>query len=242
MKSLPKIFKYGYGLSQGEAVLIPAGPAPPPEPEEEEALPEENPGTSEADFLRGEVARQRAECERLVREAQLQSEAIRKDAVLDAARLKQQAQAEGYAAALQEEREEIKGCIAQVGTLMDQLQQSLDEFLEHYRQDVGRLALEIAEKVLDHRLQEDDLVLEDLVRRAVSTIKKADWIKVEVSNQLPGLIERLRENLDRADGRIDVEGKAAPRGHCVVQTPDGIVDASVSTQLGNLRDAFGDLR
>ncbi len=240
MKSLPRIIKNGYSLSQGEAVLIPSGPVPPPEPEET-AFAEADPAAEQAALLQQEALRRQAESERLLLETQAQCEALRRETAMEAVRLKQQAMEEGYGAALQEKRAEISGCIARVEALMIQLQQSLDDFLEQYRQDVGRLSLDIAGKVLDRRLEEDDFLLRDLVRRAVSAIKKADWIKVEISDQLPGLIEQLRKELDRADSRVDVEGRPVPRGHCVVQTPEGIVDASVATQLENLRETFHDI-
>ena len=70
--------------------------------------------------------------------------------------------------------------------------------------------------------------------------KNAEWISVEVSARLPGLVEELKTLLTgRPDlPRLDVTAAELPPGGCVVHTPEGMVDASVDTQLGNLAALF----
>ncbi len=76
-----------------------------------------------------------------------------------------------------------------------------------------------------------------LVREAVSTVKNADWISVEVSDQLPGLVEKLKQEF-AAWKSIQVSGIGLPVDGCFVNTPDGVVEASASVQLENLKILF----
>ena len=102
------------------------------------------------------------------------------------------------------------------------------------------LSLEIAQKVLDEAVINDANLMRPLVQKAVASVKNAEWISVEVSARLPGLVEELKTLLTgRPDlPRLDVTAAELPPGGCVVHTPEGMVDASVDTQLGNLAALF----
>lgn len=78
-----------------------------------------------------------------------------------------------------------------------------------------------------------------LVKAAISTVKKSKWITVEISEQMAGLIQKLEQELRSVgDDKVDVRPIDAPVGVCHVDTPDGVIDASLETQLENLRLYF----
>ena len=123
---------------------------------------------------------------------------------------------------------------------MEQLQKDQDQFLRQYQEGLSALSLEIAQKVLDEAVINDANLMRPLVQKAVASVKNAEWISVEVSARLPGLVEELKTLLTgRPDlPRLDVTAAELPPGGCVVHTPEGMVDASVDTQLGNLAALF----
>lgn len=245
-------------------------PPPPPEPKEpkepkegepEEEAEEEEELETEPDpeqFQREleekeEAARKRIE--RLTQEAKEQAEAmsqkILQSAKSERARMMEQAQADvgrireeayrkGREEALSEKRVELEGKLRELDRLMERLSQDQESFLRQYQEGLSALSLEIAQKVLDEAVMADDTLMRPLVRKAVASVKNAEWISVEVSSSLPGLVEGLRKELaGRPDlPRLDVQGSDLPPGGCRVHTPEGMVDASVSTQLGNLKSLF----
>ena len=121
-------------------------------------------------------------------------------------------------------------------SLLNQLAQQQRQYFIRYEKALPDLALEIAGKVMEHAIQTDPLVLEPLVQRAVAQVKNAEWLEVQISQQLPELAQELRKELQEwTDARhVEVTTDQNELGACVVHTPQGIIDASVSTQLDNL--------
>ena len=200
-----------------------------------------------------EAAKKRIE--RLTREAKEQAEAmsqkILQSAKSETTRMMEQAQADvgriredaykkGREEGLTEKRVEIEGKLRQLDQLMEQLAAEQESFLRGYQEGLAALSLEIAQKVLDEAVMSDGSLMRPLVKKAVSSVKNAEWISVEVSSKLPGLVEWLKKELAGRPEypRMDVQGSDLPPGGCRVHTPEGMVDASVSTQLGNLKTLF----
>ena len=121
-------------------------------------------------------------------------------------------------------------------SLLNQLAQQQRQYFIRYEKALPDLALEIAGKVMEHAIQTDPLVLEPLVQRAVAQVKNAEWLEVQISQQLPELAQELRKELQEwTDARhVEVTTDQNELGACVVHTPQGIIDASVSTLLDNL--------
>lgn len=234
-----------------------------PEPETEETGSEEKEAEKEKgpdlEDLEREIEEKenaaRKRLERLTREAKEQAEAmsqkilqsaksesnrIMEQAQADVGRIREDAYRKGREEGLTEKRVEIEGKLRELDQLMELLSQEQEAFLRQYQEGLTALSLEIAQKVLDDAVMADDTLMRPLVKKAVASVKNAEWISVEVSSKLPGLVEGLKKELaGRSDLiRVDVQGSDLPPGGCRVHTPEGMVDASVSTQLGNLKSLF----
>ena len=85
--------------------------------------------------------------------------------------------------------------------------------MRQYQEGLLGLSLEIAQKVLDEAVMSDASLMRPLVQKAVASVKNAEWISVEVSSRLPGLVEELKKELaGRPDlPRTDVMGAELPR-------------------------------
>lgn len=243
MRSLPNIFKPGSLVHTENTVLIPDIPEPPPpETEEEEETADfvefRPPVITEADRLAGEefIRRSQQKAAEMLEQAKRDAEQLRTSAY-------QEAYQKGLSDGLEDKRQDISDCIHSVEELMDALQVSLDEFIERYEREVRDLVIEITEKIITKRLLKDDMELAGLVKQAVSSVKKADWIKVEISDQLPKLLEYLQGelSLNSYGSTVEVQAKNVPAGTCVIQTPEGLIDASVPVQLDHLRERFEEI-
>lgn len=178
----------------------------------------------EADAIR---AAAREESEWLVADAQAQADSIR-----------QAAHDAGYAEGVEQKMEEVSRCFADIAAEIEQIKQDQLGFQEDYARELRELALEICEKLLCTKLDRDDSLLLGLVRRAVKPIREAGWIKIDVSDKLGDYAAVLEKMIaqTRPSQKIEVEMRRdAPKGTCVIQTADGVVVASVLTQLANIR-------
>lgn len=263
MRSLLKVIKPGNAVCSDDVVLIADMPAPPkpvappnqdnPEaltPElAQEAIEEETVHTAEqeAELLSVRRARENAEeiSQKILRHARQERDEILEKARADAAFLKEQAAKEGRETAYEQMKASIDDCLQQVSSLLDDLQLRQRQFIQKYSDGLSMLAVDIAEKVLSMRIARDDSEMIELVHQAVSSVKNADWISVEVSDKMQGLIERLEtEFAQQAAGgpRVDVMAVDAPVGTCVLHTPEEVIDASVPVQIENVRELFGQIK
>lgn len=131
--------------------------------------------------------------------------------------------------------------IRQTEESLARVEQSHQAFFAEYNQQLAPLALEIAAKIMAKKITMDPLELSSLVEQAVSTVKTAEWVTVEVSDRLPELVQHLKTQLEQNDKlhcRVEVQVKDAPLGLCRVHTPEQVTDASISAQLDSLNEYF----
>lgn len=263
MRSLLKVIKPGNVVCSDDVVLIadmpaPPKPAAPPDQDNPEALAPElaqeaiegetvHTAEQEAELLSVRRARENAEeiSQKILRHARQERDEMLEKARADAAFLKEQAAKEGRETAYEQMKASIDDCLQQVSSLLDDLQLRQRQFIQKYSDGLSMLAVDIAEKVLNMRIARDDSEMIELVHQAVSSVKNADWISVEVSDKMQGLIERLEtEFAQQAAGepRVDVMAVDAPVGTCVLHTPEEVIDASVPVQIENVRELFGQIK
>lgn len=157
--------------------------------------------------------------------------------------VKRQAYEEAYQKGLSEgvrtQAQALQECMEQLVDGVSRLEGEQAGFMAEYEYNLKWLAWEIASKVLGRKLEEDETELVSLVKMAVASVKNAEWITVEVSEKASSLLESLEKEFRRlGDDRVDIRGISAPEGTCIIDTPDGLIDASVYSQLENLRIYF----
>lgn len=258
---MPKVIKPAGLISSDEVYRIPDNVPPPaeeetpeteapqetPEAAPEQESPEERERRLEEEHRKREKfleTQARLKADEAARQILLGAEAEREqllaEAEIEAAGLREEAKRTAYEAAYQEKRQAIEDRLAELDRLMGRLERDQGEFLRQYEEGLSGLALEIAQKLLDESILQHKELMKPLVQKAVSTVKNAEWISVQVSDRLPGLAEELKAELANRPGfpPVDVLAADAVPGSCVVHTPEGVVDASVPVQLENLKGLF----
>ena len=246
---MPKVIRPRKLVTAGE-VEIPdlRIPIPPTEedgePEEvltEPAAPVPDPGLQTEELLRQRLEQMQRQAEetsgKILRHAGEERSKILEEARQQAEQLRQEAYQQAYRDVVEEKRRTIESLLSSLEEQMQNMEKQQSDYLARYEKVLPELALDIAEKIMASAIEADPLVLKPLVQRAVSQVKNADWLEVQVSQQVPQLVEQLEEELSSWTDARHAEVKAEAgleAGSCVVQTPQGIIDASVSTQLANL--------
>lgn len=244
MISLSRILKPGFLKPSDDVVMIPdADPIPifdeDGAPEMRGMLRDEvyesilRQAREEGETLSGRIVeRTRSECADLLEQARRDAEEIR-----------DQAQREGFQHGVREKAGEIGRCIQDVVSCINELREEHRRFTDTYAGELKNFAAEIAQQVLLEKIETDEMTLVKLVRQAVHSIRDADWISVEVSERLPGLVRHLETEFAKkeTETRLEVSGEDLPVDSCILQTPEGVIDASVSTQIENLKQLFADM-
>ena len=147
---------------------------------------------------------------------------------------------QAYHDAVSRKTTELKDCIDSVKALMDEMALQQQEYMRQYTEELKYMAVDIAEKLVLEKISEDDAILQRLVLQSVNSVKNAEWLNVEVSERLVGLVDYLRKELAKPEynGKATVFPIQGTDGLCRVTTEDGTIVCSIEAQAETLREAF----
>ena len=213
-----------------------------PESEPEEELTPIDQTAQQIEAMLEEARREAAEILEKAREAaKLEAEEIYRTAQEEG---RQEGYLAGVALAMEEGRlhqeqtaarmqDEVEKFLEQAGVALDR---QLDENLNELRD----LAIAIAEKVVCISLRSSTEIIGRMVQAALDKRKHREWIHIYISECDAKRMSQIPASLTAAVSGISDRVRIIPladddSGTCVIEMPDEIIDASASTQLGNIR-------
>ena len=155
--------------------------------------------------------------------------------------------AEGMASAMQEGREERQRMaqeqVKAIEGFLEGAARARDRMLDNAREELKDLAVAVAEKVIHVSLKNSSDIILRMVDSATDTHKRCEWAHIYVADcdvggkayTVPELTAALSHIADRV--RV-IPMPDEESGTCIVELPDVILDASVSTQLENIRETL----
>lgn len=225
---------------------------PEPRPKPEEPVKKKDP--SPIDFAQ-------IQADAILAEAQQEASELREKAMADLeaelGELRNQAHTEGYQAGFaegmaegrQEARLQLEQMAAEqekeVAAFLKDAVRVRDQLLEDSKQDLKELALAIAEKVIHVSLKSSGDILIRMIESATAKRRRCEWVQVYIADRdaraSANTVPELTEALSRLSDRVRVIPMTGDEsGTCIIEMPDEIIDASVSTQLDNLRGLISD--
>ncbi len=106
--------------------------------------------------------------------------------------------------------------------------------LHEIEQDVLKLSLKIAEKIIGREIEKDETVRGEIILTALRQARQQEMMTVRVNAADLPLVENMREKID-AFGRaryLDfVADQAVKEGGCLIESASGTIDARLETQL-----------
>jgi len=241
MRSLPSVIKQGQVAKSDQVVLIPDIQIQKPKVQEQAEEPSE-PQISFEELYAQTVSGARQEAERISKEilklAHSEHDVLIKQAEEDAQRIRAEAYREGLERGRQEKREELRTAIENTNRAIQQIELENVQYMHLYEEELKNLAVDVASRIPRKRITPDGHELAELVKAAINSVKDADWITVELSERMPGLLSFLESELKESRTNAEIVAKDLPEDTCIVKTSDGNIDASVTTQLRNVKEYF----
>ncbi len=241
MRSLLSVFKQSQVTKSEQVVLIPDIQVQKPKAQEQVEEPSE-PQVSFEELYAQTVSEAREEAERISKEiiklAHSEHDVLIRQAQEDAERIRTEAYQEGLERGRREKQEELCAAIEKTNRAIQQLELENVQYMHLYEEELKNLAVDVASRILRKRITPDGHELSELVKAAINSVKDADWITVELSERMPGLLSFLESELKESRTNAEIVAKDLPEDACIVKTSDGNVDASVTTQLRNIREYF----
>lgn len=261
---MSKVIKYAVFNEQPHTIEM---PAPAPEKEQEEKVPEidEEAVAGIMAEIRAKEERARrlledagAESDKLKLETQSECRQMLAEADEKAAALKEDARAKGYEEGVEQGRREGEAQVRQeMSELVRQtnaqaektLRDAKDATRDYVRQaeaDVVRIAMSVVEKILPQHFIDVPQVVLPLVREAILKVCEQKEIIVHVPPDNYDFVlmarDELRSVLTAGDAVLEIHSDEALKpGDCLVETPNGSVDARLAVQLRLVEQAVRDV-
>ena len=231
----------------------------------EETLREAHKAKAQSTQLKKQAAEIEAQAEQIKQQAQetldaaqAEAEKIVADTKKEAEQLLERVHKEGYdaghtegkAQGIKDGKAKIKEELAEIvrqandkaqKTIQDAKEQTAEYFIRA-EDDIVKIVLMAIEKILPQHFLDVPQVILPVVREAISHVRDQKEIKIHVEPDSYDLILMARSEFQSmlTDGTAIIEvisDEALKPGDCVIETPNGGVDARLSTQLGLMKRA-----
>jgi flagellar assembly protein FliH len=149
-------------------------------------------------------------------------------------KVEREAQATALAAEAEHRRRQLAALAAQIA-------EQRDTFLRSVEQEVVKLALAVAARILRREAQMDPLLLTGAVRVALGQLAGASEVRLRVPAAEADLWAETIAALPKLAARpLIVAAKEMQTGDCIVESKVGSVDLGVRSQLGEIERGFFD--
>ena len=133
----------------------------------------------------------------------------------------------------------------EVKAFLEKASLAREEMILQSRDELVELCLAIAEKVVRVSLKSSSEVIVRMIQTATERMKRQEWVHIYISGCDVRQLSKISPALTTTLGALSQHIKIIPMGDgedgtCIVETPEEIVDASVSTQMSNIRDVIRD--
>lgn len=157
----------------------------------------------------------------------------------EAGTIRDSAAKEGYNAGL----EKAKDDILQVKAALQDFLKAKQEVFEYIAPDILEISIDIAKKIVKHEIEQDPQILLATISDVLKTISR-DEAKINIKVN-PAEIAMVKGNIPEVSSSLGLDAKISviadetiEVGNCIVQTSNGIVDATLDTQLAIIKEAF----
>jgi flagellar assembly protein FliH len=152
---------------------------------------------------------------------------------------------EGYKEAYLKVSEELtkqnENKIKELVEMLEIIEKDKQNIIFEYKDNIARLSIDIAEKIIKKKFDPNDNDVNSIIVNLIRDYKNVEWVKIYISDKdVAKHIEADRSlinEIKKVAKDVKIESlKELDEGSLIIETPDNIVDASINTQLKNLRD------
>lgn len=257
---MSKVIKYAQWKETPRSIEAPTAPKKPLEAEAEPEVDEEALAR-----LMEEIEQKQQRARDMIKDAEKQAALLKQEGQAEYDRLMEEARAEieaekeearsrGYEDGLKQGREdgekeirqslqdELNAANARAEKTLRDAEEATFDYLQKAEDDVIAIAMGIVEKILpQHFIDVPQMVL-PLVREAILKVNDQKRLVVSVPPASYDFVlmarDELRQILTAGDAVLEIHADEALKpGDCLVETPNGSVDARLATQMELIRQA-----
>lgn len=148
---------------------------------------------------------------------------------------------EGQAKASEIFIEKNKEASKQISEMIEKIELEKMKVISKYEDEIANLSIEIAEKIIRNEIDLKDDLISAIIKDVIKDYRNVEWIKLYISDKDnvavieadKGLTDELKKIAK--DIKIEVLDELE-KGSAIVESADRIIEASIDTQLKNLKE------
>ena len=147
---------------------------------------------------------------------------------------KEQAYRSGFEDGKEIMREEQEMVIQLFLNLIEELKKQREEYLKSVEKDMVRLSLEIASKVIQQKIEQDEKVILKNLKHALKHLLDKGRIIIRLNPADLEIVSKHSKEIKSAEGLKELileEDSKVTRGGCLIYSELGHIDAQIETQL-----------
>lgn len=142
-----------------------------------------------------------------------------------------EAYAEGLTAGRQQTEEQVRPAVAGLAQALLSLASLREDIREQTNQELVRLAISIAGRIIHREVSIDPDALSGLVKAAYLKLQSRELNRVRMHPTLEALVRKILEQSGSPKNLVMTPDPSLAPGEVLFETSQGILDASVDTQL-----------
>jgi flagellar assembly protein FliH len=148
----------------------------------------------------------------------------------------------GFSAGAEFQKKEALPALSAVATMTKMIPQIKKEAVEKTEEQIVRLAIAIAEKIINQEVATRKEIILGVLKGALKNIAETDGMKIRINPQdFRYMMEVKKDFIQSFDGMRNVvfeEDSSIKRGGAIVETMFGEVDARLESQLKEIKAAM----
>jgi len=157
----------------------------------------------------------------------------------DIKKIQQDAYGKGYAEGLKSQNKDVAAKLDLLATITKTIPQIKKDILDKGEEQMVKLAIAIAEKILQQEVSTRKEIILDVLKGALKNISETEGMKIRLNPQdFRHMMEVKKDFLQSFDGIRNIvfeEDSSIKRGGAVVETMFGEVDARLENQLKEIK-------
>lgn len=182
------------------------------------------------------------EAEGIIAQANVEMQRIVNEAAAQAQQIKTEAYEEGAKKGFEEKKALLENLALYISHSIEEIKKERNQFFEEYAKELKHLSVNICEKIISQKIEDDDMVMYGVIKDAIRYVRDTKWVKAEVSSELSGYVDTLEKELQASGQNVEfIYTEGISKDVCILNTSNGLVDATISEQLKNLREFINTL-
>lgn len=149
----------------------------------------------------------------------------------------------GYEEGLKACKEDNKKVAEELFRMLNIIEKSKSCILQKHEENIDRLALAIAEKVIKKELSLDKKTMLGMIKSATDSYRNQAWVHINVSENTANAFLQADKEIISSLAAVSQNVKIVVNPDlsdtdCLVELPDHIIDAGADTQLNKIKSAF----